>query len=104
MPGASADVALDILKILEKGTSAIPIAGGFLSSAFGIASVVTEKTQNLKKCPEVIRELARDIQDFLLTFEQYSKEYPTSQDFISSIFEIEQCVQSYFSPSQHIMI
>jgi hypothetical protein len=102
MPGTSADVALDILQILEKGTSAIPIAGGFLSSAFGIASVVTQKTQDLKKCPEVIRELARDIQDFLLTFEQYSKEYQfsrnTSSDFTSTIFEIEQYVQTSFRP------
>jgi hypothetical protein len=92
-----ADIILEVLQVLEKGSSAIPAAGGFLSSIFGIASVITEKVQRLKQCPQTLRELANDVQNLLLTFECHLREHRhqiVSSKFASALYEIELWVQS----------
>ena len=96
MPSTSSDILLDVFQVLEKGTNGIPIAGSFLSSGFGVASVITEKTRKLKECPESLRSLAQDIQDLLLAFENHYKEQrvssQSSTELTSAVFEIEQYV------------
>lgn len=93
---ASNGALLTTLQILEKGTNSIPVAGGIVSSIFGIASVITEKVQALKKCPQNLRDLARDVQELLLTLDTYFRDnvctVTESHEFISCLFEIEQCV------------
>jgi len=99
----SGEILLDVLQLLEKGTNGIPIAGTFLSSGFGIASVITEKTQKLKDCPKSLRSLAKNIQDLLLTFENHYKEHrhasQSSVELTSALYEIEQYVQVYVNSS-----